>query len=701
MQITRDYLKTNCEFKTKEDLFKFIDEQALKKGIIENSGDALKGFIEREAQGTTGFEDGFAIPHARVQGVLEPAIYVVINKNDYDDWTALDGNGVKYTIVLLIPEAAGEFHMEVLSTIATKLMDETFRSTIKKGEENEILWAFNDAFANISNPQKNELTNQNESNKLIIGISACPAGIAHTYMAKQKMEEGAKHLSFNIKWETQGANGQKNTISKEEIEKADVVIIASDIKLDLTRFIGKRVLVTDTNDAIRNGDKLITKALNEAKIFNGTLKHGNHLMNFFKKYKLSFQSSFGTPWVYMSTSATILAIISLIGFTIYGTKWSTEHGQLNSALYSLQVIAQFALSLSMPFMAATVAKKMNDKSEVWLTVFVSTLLVNVAIIIPSVSALNGMEREPVSLLWNWNDIFEDKYLSHGSNVFGAIFTTFFSVLVFNLINSLKVKIRQTKIAFVERGISPWLGTTIPSIVVIFGVVYLLGAPLSYVSYWFTYLLFEYGNQYWWARFIIGGFLGSLIAFDLGGFINKSALIALIGLAQYDLRFAAIISVGIPLASIGFGTSFAIFKNRFKEEDKEEAGKSFRKGLNGMTEGPLFATNKYGIRMSIPNLLSTFVATGLAMVLGLYIFKGGHLGILYLGAQGHLAQVNDIKWLNYLLWFGREDGGTWYLPLTSIVYGIIGYYTVMLIGCVTYVATSFITFSFAGKNRVFR
>lgn len=697
MKFTIENIILDSNFKNKRELFEKIASLAKKSGVVASIEETINGFEGREAQGTTGFEDGFAIPHARINSVQEPSVFVIRNNVAFDDWEALDGAGVKYAIALLIPATAGEVHMEVLSTIATKLIDEQFRNSIKSADQNEIFQNFNDFLQNIGRTEivtNEEVATSNK--KFIIGISACPAGIAHTFMTKQKMEDGAKELGIEIKWETQGANGQKNTLTAEDIKRAEVVIIASEIKLDLSRFKGKRLIATDTNDAIKNGSKLIERALEQAEEFDGEIKHKSKFINFFKTYKQGFQSSFGTPWIYMSITASLLAIISLIGFSMYGRDWTTNGLELNENLFKIQEISKFALQLSMPFMAATVAKKMIDRGEVFAITFVTVLLLNSPMIIQSYNSMTGYAAgEAIPIFFDWNNTFSFDDINTGSNIIGAIISTFLTVLSIKAVFELRKKINENKkLSFISNGLSPWLTTAFTSVLMLVVVVFFFGAPLAFASKWILWAFLEYGKDYWWIRFLVGGTLGCLIAFDLGGFINKTALISLIGLAQYDLRFAAIISVGIPLASIGYGTTFALYKNKFRTEDVIDASQSFRKGLNGMTEGPLNPTNKYGWKLKLPNIVATFCATGMAFVLGLYIFKGGHIGILYLGAQGHLAQQNDLHFLSFLL---PNNVGWWIMPI-SITYGIVGYYMTMFTGSMIYVAIASITFNVGKDNK---
>lgn len=704
MIFAKNHLFLNQNFNTQEDFFIFLDTLAHQKGIIQKKGLVYEGLKNREKEGTTGFENGFAIPHARISGITKPKVFFVQNSKKIKNWKSLDNKGVQIAIVLLIPKEANSLHMDILSKVAAKLMDKDFQNLAFKQDENSIFTELNKF---LQQPQKSPSSNgqntkeNNKNSKFIIGISACPAGIAHTFMVKQKMENIAQKNSMNIKWETQGANGQKNKLTNEDIEKADYIIIASDIEVDLSRFLNKKILLTSTNHAIKQDSKILEEYESKGEIYEKkSSEKVAHWFDFVRLMKKGFQSSFGKPWIYLSITATLLAIIALLGYAFYGQEWTANGHNLNKNLFKLQIIAQTALYFAMPFMAGHIAKKVTGKLEAFGIVFISCFLLNMPSFTYGWNAITGYSQKTLNIFFDWNNTFEEKTLNHGSNILGAVTLTSVGVIVFYFIKCFKNLLnrnKNTKVAkFLNWGVSPWVTVLFPAIVLL-GIVFFLGAPLSYASSYLTYGIIEYSYNYWWLRFIIGGIFGVLIASDLGGLLNKLSLISLIGLAQHDLRFASIIAVGIPLASLGYGTTYFFFKKKFKNEDAQDAAKSFRKGLNGMTEGPLFPLYKYGLRIFIPNAVATFVATGLSLVLGLYIFKGGHIGVLFGGAQANLSHPNDIEFLNSLL----PRGKGFLTIISSIAYGIISYYLVMCIGSLTYASLAYISFSWPGKKRVFK
>ena len=707
MIFSNEHILINKKFKTQKDLFKALAKISLKKGIISNEKQLVDALIKREKEGTTGFEDGFAIPHARTKNVIKSSMFVIRNVEKFSDWPSLDGQGVKYAIALLIPENSGTYHINVLSTIATKLINQDFRNVIKKENTNVIYKSFKKLLKEIAektNKKVKTKLNATSHKKSLVGISACPAGIAHTFMVKEKMEQLAKQKGLNIKWETQGANGQNNKLSKDDIEQANTIIIASDIELDLSRFKGKKVYFATTNNVIKNSQKVYETSLNNSMIFEDNKNDKKSIQKISLLMLKAFKSNFGHPWIYLSITATLLAILSLVGFSVYGENWSKNPETLNLELYRMQSLVSLSLYFAMPIMAASITKKLSGKPEAFYIVLLSSIILNIPFMRGTFNSINGFNNSDIlqnHIFFSYNNTFETSTMLKGSNILGCLFLTFVISGVYIGIENVKMfnKKRDKKISKILSNVfSPWLSTTIPAAISLLGIVYLLGAPLSFISSKIIYGIVIYPNDYWWIRFIIGFVFGFCIAYDLGGSINKMTLIILIGIAQYDLRFASFIPIGIPLASIGLGTTHFFTKKHFKVEDLHEVSKSFKRGLEGMTEGPLLLTNKYGWKVTITNTLSTGISTGFAYVLGIYILKGGHIGTLFMGAQAHLSNANDVGFLNYLHPLGK--GALTFFA--SIFYGIICYYLIMIIGCFIYMGFSQIFFRIGkGKNRVYK
>lgn len=217
----------NNTFASRDDVFSFISEQAITLNIIskQNKSKLINAFIGRENESTTGFEDGFAIPHARIKSIQRPAIIIIRSKNDIE-WNSMDGKPVRVAIALLIPEdQSSTLHIDVLSKVATLLLDSNFRNNLHTLKTNEEIFEY----LNLKMNEEKQIIEQTGNKGLIVGVSACATGVAHTFMAKEALENAGVNLGYKIKIETQGQKGVESLLSNEEINEADTVIIAADI----------------------------------------------------------------------------------------------------------------------------------------------------------------------------------------------------------------------------------------------------------------------------------------------------------------------------------------------------------------------------------------------------------------------------------------------------------------------------------------
>ena len=704
MFFSKQNILLDQNLKNQTALFEKIAKIAKEKNLAKSKNKLVNSLLDREKVGTTGFEDGFAIPHARSAVVKKATVFIVRNQFNFRNWDSLDKKGVKIAIVLLIPPRANANHVTILAAFAQKLINKSFRQSLKLGSTEKIYELISNLLANIKAKTlpiaKSDQTKQlqDKSRKLLVGISACPAGIAHTFMVKEKMQQLAKVHNLNLKWETQGANGHQNILTKDDIKKASYIIIASDIEIDLRRFKGIKFYRTTTNDVIKNSKKVFEKTKQNVELPITKIKNYKLIA---QNLIIAFKSSFGKPWTYFSITATLLGITSLIGFSIYGELWRSNPATQNLQLFQMQQLASIALYFAMPLVAASMAKQLTKRQEALYIVFLATIILNIPLFGQTFNSINGFETSKnlnYNIFYNWGGTFSNYQMQFGGNIIGCLTILFLITSTFVLIEKTKIKLtkhRSQVLKFIGNNFSPWISITLPTAIALFLIVFLLGAPLSFLSSKLVYIIIIFPNDYWWLRFIIGAIFGTLIAWDLGQTVNKITLISLIGFAQYDLRLGSIIAVAIPAASFGLGVTFYFYENRFKEVDRKEVAKSFKRGLNGMSEGPLLLTNKYGIRVKITNLIATSVASGLVYMLGIYIFKGGLSGILIMGAQGHLATSNDISFINDILPLGKGI----ITFLVAIIYGVITYYLVMLTGMITYVLIAKITFSIKSKDKM--
>lgn len=260
--INKDAIDLNVEASKKEEVIQKAVELMSHNGNITNKDEYLKLVIKREEEGSTGIGEEIAIPHGKGDSISSPGIAAMVIPNGVD-FNSLDGKPIKLLFLIAAPDTKDNVHLEVLSRLSTLLMDEKFRKELIEAKSKE-------EFLNIINNAEQEKSEEKKEQKEsyeILGITACPTGIAHTYMAAESLEQMGNELGHPIKVETQGQSGAQNVLTEDEIKNAKAIIVAADVNVDLSRFNGKRVLRTSVSNGIRKPKELIEKVLkNETKI---------------------------------------------------------------------------------------------------------------------------------------------------------------------------------------------------------------------------------------------------------------------------------------------------------------------------------------------------------------------------------------------------------------------------------------------------
>ena len=256
--INKDAIDLNVHISTKKELIRKATELMAQNGNIKDLEKYENLVLKREKEGSTGIGEGIAIPHGKGECITKPGLAAMVIPNGAD-FDALDGNKVNLLFLIAAPDTKDNIHLDVLSRLSTLLMDASFRENLLNAKSKDEFLKIID---NAENAKLNKNENQNNGYELL-GITGCPTGIAHTYMAAEGLENAGKEMGHLIKVETQGQSGAQNVLTDEEIKRAKAIIIAADVNVDLSRFDGKKVLRTGVTDGIRRPKELIEKALND------------------------------------------------------------------------------------------------------------------------------------------------------------------------------------------------------------------------------------------------------------------------------------------------------------------------------------------------------------------------------------------------------------------------------------------------------
>ena len=251
----------------KDALDKMVELMAA-SGKINDVETYRKGVYAREEESTTGIGGGIAIPHCKSDAVSKPGLAAMVVP-DGVEFDSLDGEPANLIFLIAAPNTEDNIHLSVLSKLSVLLMNEDFTNGLKNAKTvEEFLKIIDEAESEKDGEAQPQEIKSTDSGKLILAVTGCPTGIAHTYMAAEAIEKQAKEMGYQVKVETRGSGGAKNILTADEIEQAAGIIVAADTKVPMDRFAGKRVVVTKVADGINKAEKLINEAVSgKAPIF--------------------------------------------------------------------------------------------------------------------------------------------------------------------------------------------------------------------------------------------------------------------------------------------------------------------------------------------------------------------------------------------------------------------------------------------------
>lgn len=439
----------------------------------------------------------------------------------------------------------------------------------------------------------------------IVAVTACAAGIAHTYMAAESLEKASEEMGHEIKVETNGTIGVENALIEDDIEKADVVIIAADISIELVRFTGKKVYQSKSIDAIKDSRALINTAFKDGKVFGkkGT-KVGDITLGKTKESGIIQHLMNGISYMIPMCIAAglILAIANIFAFQKdelgriinWGFDETTTMGFFMSKMFQ---VGQVGFKLMIPLFAGFVAESIGDRPAI-APAMIGAYIVNDPEIL-------GTEA--------------------GSGFIGAIIVAF---IVGYMVKYLK-KINWPKILqpIVPIMILPLIATFIISVIVLF----VIGRPMASMMDGLYDGLTYLNNTYTSAPIIMGSIIGAMIGFDLGGPVNKTALIfgsaifadtvTKYGIQEANFVPQTAVQAAISVAPLGVWLATIIFKDKFTSTEKVSANAAFAMGMVGVTEGAIPFVASDPIRMIIANVVGSAVAGALAAGFGCKFYGG--------------------------------------------------------------------------------
>lgn len=574
-----------------EALNQCIDLMA-KSGKIADVEKYRKGVFAREEEGTTGIGMGIAIPHCKSDAVTKAGLAAMVVK-DGVDFESLDGTPAKIIFLIAAPNTEDNVHLQVLSKLSVMLMDEQFtNSLINAGSVDEFLNIIDraekakDEKEAAKEAKAKEPVEVKKDDVFIVAVTACPTGIAHTYMAAEAIEKKAKELGYQVKVETRGSGGAKNVLTDDEIAKAAGVIVACDTNVPTDRFDGKKVIECQVSDGINKAEELIKRiAAGDAPVFKASGKKEASHSSVGGKESVGHQiykhlmNGVSHMLPFVVGGGILIAIAFLIdGFSVDLNSLPADQranfGTITQAAAMFKGIGGTAFGFMLPILAGFIAMSIADRPGL-----------AVGFVGGSIAA-NGT-----------------------SGFLGALVAGFVAGYIVLLLKKVFSKLPESLDGMKPVLLYPLLGIFLVGVIMQFVVEPPIGALNTAINNGLNGLNGA-------SAVVLGVLLGGMMSVDMGGPVNKAAYVfgtASIAAGNYNIMAAVMIGGMVPPIAIALATIF--FKNKFTADERKAGPTNFIMGLSFITEGAIPFAASDPLHVLPACVVGSAVAGGLSMAFG--------------------------------------------------------------------------------------
>ncbi|WP_318422392.1 PTS fructose transporter subunit IIABC [Photobacterium leiognathi] len=594
--INENLICLELKAKTKDDVFNEMAELLVAQGRVADKTQFIADVKAREELGNTGFEEGIAIPHAKSAAVAQPAVAIGVSRAGIE-YGAEDGKPSQLFFMIASPDNGDNHHIEVLAELSSKLIEDGFvEQFLAAKTEKEALALLLE--------EKEQVVTQAQTKGLIIGVTGCPAGVAHTYLAAEALEKAGAELGYEVKVETNGSIGVKNSPTADEIARAEAIVVSCDKQVDMARFAGKKLIKTGVKAPIKDAKGLIQQALvaktyeadgddtsdsSESKVAQTRSNLYRYLMN---------GVSHMIPFVV--TGGLLIALSLAIGGQPTDSGMQIPAGSLWQKVLDVGVVA---FTLMIPILAGYIAFAIGDRPAL-APGFIGGWIAN-------------------------NGSFYDA--SAGTGFIGAIVA---GLLVGYFVRWVATRNYHKMVQpLVPILIAPITGTLFIAGLFIF----VIGAPIAGLMDSMNSMLTEMstGNVV-----LLGIVLGGMAGFDMGGPFNKVAFLFSVGMiANGQTQFMGAMACAIPVAPLGMGLATVLGRKlNIFEQSEVEAGKAAgAMGLVGISEGAIPFAAQDPLSVIPANVLGSMVAAVMAFSFGITnsVAHGGPV-VALLGAMNKPA-----------------------------------------------------------------
>lgn len=586
--LTKKTILLNISGTKKEEAIEQLSDQLCTAGKISDKAEFKAAILRREELSTTGIGDGIAIPHAKTGAVKEAAIAFGKSVTGVD-FQSLDHKPAHLIFMIAAPEGANNTHLEALARLSGLLMNPEIREKIVQANtEDDIINLFN-----LYDHEEEEKQDVSDTHNAIVAVTGCPTGIAHTYMAADSLKAKAAEMGVPIKVETNGSGGAKNVLTKEEINRAAAVIIAADISVEMERFKGKHVIQAPVADGIRRPGLLIEKALKQdAPIYKGQAqdreKSGSPKESRTGFYK-HLMNGVSNMLPFVVGGGILIAICFMFGYNSFKPGDPT-YNPIAAALMTIG--GGNAFGLIVPVLAGFIALSIADR--------------------PGFAA--GMVGGMMAA-------------SSGAGFLGGMIAGFLGGYIVVFLKKIFAGLPRSLEGIKSILLYPLFGIALTGFIMLFAI----DKPVTLLNKEITHLLTGLGTG---NAILLGIILGLMMAFDMGGPVNKAAYVFGTGLLASGVYqpMAAVMAAGmVPPLGIAIATTF--FRNKFSKEDRDAGKACYILGLSFITEGAIPFAAADPFRVIPAGMVGAAVAGAMSMAFGIGL-RAPHGGIFVVPLVEH-------------------------------------------------------------------
>lgn len=569
--LMKDIMIMDLKATTKSEVIDEMVHNYYEHGIIDDEDLYKKDIIKREEEGSTGMGDGIAIPHAHDAAVKKPAVQFArsVAGVDYD---SMDGQPAHLFFMIAAPEGGDNTHLQALAALSQVLMNPDVVTALKAADTpDKVQDIFAEAVAKkeAENKAEEAAANSNSDRPYIVAVTACPNGIAHTYMAEENLKKKAKELGVDIKVETNGSEGIKHRLTADEISRAVGVVIAADKKVEMNRFDGKPLVNKPVKSGIQEPEKLIQQVLDgKAAIYHATGDDSS-----------SSTESDGTVWgnIYKQLMNGISHMLPFVigGGILMAISFIVEQymgGAKAPAFIFLNSAGNLAFAFMVPVLAAYIAESIGDTPAL-MPGFVGGFMASIA---------------NTSLGGSYHVNFQANSTSP-AGFLGGIAAGFIAGYLI-----LGMKKMFARLPRSVEGMKPMLLYPVFGLLFIALIMYFIVNPIfSTINLWITHFLNGMGTG---NLVLLTLVLAGMMSIDMGGPFNKAAYVFASGAFANDpksttaaiLMAAVMVGGMVPPFATAIGTAF--FKNKYTEDERRAGVTNWILGFSFITEGAIpFAT----------------------------------------------------------------------------------------------------------------